>query len=150
MVSSAGDFNGDGYEDMLIVAPGASPNGVSGAGSAYVVFGQPSSYSWPATFNLSSLNGANGVRFDGVVPGVAWVYNFATAGLGLSNNAGVVGSVGAGNLLGGTTSDLFIGAARQTYGGNAMAGIGYVVYGKTTAWSSPTSLSGVCATATCQ
>jgi Ca2+-binding RTX toxin-like protein len=38
-VSAAGDVNGDGFDDMLIGATYTSPNGVSGAGTAYIVFG---------------------------------------------------------------------------------------------------------------
>ena len=38
-VSSAGDINGDGLEDLIVGAYYASPNGESAAGSSYVVFG---------------------------------------------------------------------------------------------------------------
>ena len=41
-VSSAGDVNGDGFDDLIIGAPGVSPNGISSAGQSYVVFGQAS------------------------------------------------------------------------------------------------------------
>jgi hypothetical protein len=37
-VSTAGDVNGDGVDDLLIGAPGADPNG-DGSGASYVVFG---------------------------------------------------------------------------------------------------------------
>jgi Ca2+-binding RTX toxin-like protein len=38
-VSSAGDVNGDGFDDLIIGAVGASPNGIS-SGQSYVLFGQ--------------------------------------------------------------------------------------------------------------
>lgn len=40
-VSSAGDVNGDGVDDLIIGAPEANPNGRDGAGESYVVFGRP-------------------------------------------------------------------------------------------------------------
>jgi Ca2+-binding RTX toxin-like protein len=39
-VSSAGDVNGDGFDDLIIGAYGADPNGIFAAGQSYVLFGQ--------------------------------------------------------------------------------------------------------------
>lgn len=62
-VSFAGDMNGDGYGDVMIGAPDASPGGKENIGQAYVLFGQPA---FPPVFALSGLNGDNGFVIDGV------------------------------------------------------------------------------------
>jgi hypothetical protein len=61
-VSSAGDVNGDGFDDVLIGAWGAEPNGVS-SGSSYVVFGHGGTFA--AAIDLGTLDGSDGFRVDG-------------------------------------------------------------------------------------
>ena len=63
-VSHVDDFNNDGYDDLLIGAVEASPNGVAHAGRSYIVYGGPK-ISGNGLFALSNLNGANGFRLDG-------------------------------------------------------------------------------------
>ena len=58
-VSNAGDVNGDGVADLIIGSPSTIPNGTTGAGEAYVVFGDRNLGS-SGSFNLSSLDGNNG------------------------------------------------------------------------------------------
>ena len=43
-VSCAGDFNNDGYSDIIIGAPNASPDGLSRAGTSYLIFGQATGF----------------------------------------------------------------------------------------------------------
>ncbi|MBV9558469.1 MAG: FG-GAP repeat protein, partial [Pseudolabrys sp.] len=61
-VSSAGDLNGDGIDDLLIGAFGAPFHGTN-SGSTYVIFGTTSGFG--DAFDLNSLDGSNGFRLDG-------------------------------------------------------------------------------------
>ncbi|BDI18127.1 hypothetical protein ANSO36C_39290 [Nostoc cf. commune SO-36] len=63
-VSSVGDINGDGFDDLIIGANGADPNGQNNVGESYVVFGNNSGFG--AQFNLSSLDGSNGFVINGI------------------------------------------------------------------------------------
>jgi Ca2+-binding RTX toxin-like protein len=55
--ATAGDFNNDGYDDLIVGAPGASN------GAAYVLFGAAGGF-WSA-INGASLNGVNGFKIVG-------------------------------------------------------------------------------------
>jgi hypothetical protein len=66
-VSNAGDVNGDGFDDVIVGASGVQIRMVNYSGSSYVVFGKASGFH--ATMDLSSLDGSNGFRLDGVAAG---------------------------------------------------------------------------------
>jgi Putative Ig domain/FG-GAP repeat len=60
-VSAAGDVNRDGKDDLVL----GDPEAYGSRGGAYVIFGQNS---FPSSFNLSTLNGANGFVVYGIEP----------------------------------------------------------------------------------
>jgi hypothetical protein len=121
-VSGAGDLNGDGVDDIVIGAEFADPNGLS-SGSAYVVFGR-SDAAPTATFNLSTLNGSNGFRLDGVAAGDQ---------LGRSASA-------AGDINGDGIGDLVIGANRAQPNGPS-SGSSYVIFGSSAPFPAALNLS---------
>jgi len=106
-VSSAGDFNGDGIDDLIISAPGAETS----AGQSYLVFGSKEGFS--ASINLSSLDGINGSVLNGVNP----------------NDFSGVSVSGAGDINGDGVDDLIIGASYADPNGNTNSGSSYVVFG---------------------
>jgi hypothetical protein len=58
---AGGDVNGDGYSDLIIGDPIYSRL----AGSVYVLYGSPNGIGSTGTFDVSTLDGANGCRIDG-------------------------------------------------------------------------------------
>ncbi|PSJ16539.1 integrin alpha [Nitrosomonas supralitoralis] len=120
-VSSAGDVNGDGFADVIIGAPSAGPNG-SFSGSSYVVFGKTAGFD--ATLNLSSLDGSNGFRLDGVAPS-------DTLGLSVSS---------AGDVNGDGLADVIVGALGADPNGS-VSGSSYVVFGKASGFSATLDLT---------
>ncbi len=109
-VSSAGDVNGDGFNDLIVGAYGVDTNG-SDSGASYVVFGG-TSVGTAGILNLSDLNGANGFKLSGIAPG-----DFS--GRSVSS---------AGDVNGDGFDDLIVGASAVDANGND-SGASYVVFG---------------------
>ena len=106
-LSRIGDFNGDGYDDLLMGAfiyPGY------GKGRSYVVFGGPR-IGEGEILKLANLNGGNGFKLDGE-------YNGDASGISVSS---------AGDINCDGVADLLIGAHQYTNGN--FYGRSYVVFG---------------------
>ena len=121
-VSSAGDINGDGYDDIIIGAPNADPNG-SSSGSVYVVFGKESGFS--RAIEPSELDGSDGFRINGESAGYSSGFSVSSAG----------------DFNGDGYDDIIIGAHYADSNGNINSGSTYVVFGKESGFSRVIELS---------
>jgi len=110
-VSSAGDVNGDGLDDLIVGAPYSDPAAGIDAGRAYVVYGQTGT----SAINLSAVAAGTG--------------GFVINGLGGLDKSGY-SVAGAGDVNGDGLADLLVGAWFSTPAAGVAAGRSYVVYGK--------------------
>jgi hypothetical protein len=104
---SLGDFNNDGYEDIIIGAPGADPGGKGSAGEVYVFFGQAN---LPSLIDLSTATAD--IEFRGAK---------ITEALG--------SDVASGDINGDQIDDLIFSATDAAVGDSINAGKTYVVFG---------------------
>ncbi|MBE0625934.1 MAG: FG-GAP repeat protein [Burkholderiales bacterium] len=108
-VSAAGDFNGDGYGDLIIGAPGVYAS-ESWSGESYVVFGKASDFH---NISLAKLGGSDGFRVSGIANGDASGYNVS----------------GAGDVNGDGYDDIAVSSARASPHNQTGAGETYVIFG---------------------
>jgi hypothetical protein len=125
-VSSAGDFNGDGFTDLLIVAPNETRaiNGQVRRGIVYLIFGGRHLYN--QTFLLSQVGTTQ-------LPGMIFVSPFA---VGTADEAALESAEGVGDVDGDGFADIMIGAPAADYVDPAApsqrrvdAGEAYLIYG---------------------
>lgn len=110
-VSSAGDFNNDGYDDLLIGSVDVD-TAATNAGASYLIFGGSS---LPALLTVDTLDGSNGITILGLLSG-------DKAGSSVA---------GGGDLNGDGFSDIAIGATNADPNG-LNSGQAYVVLGHNT------------------
>jgi len=114
-VSSAGDINGDGIDDLIIGAPyySLSPSPYAAPGTSYVVFGG-TDIGLGGSFDLSTLDGRNGfVINNSIQPYVRLGYSVSRTG----------------DINGDGFDDLIIGAPGKPFLGGIRGGSPYVVFG---------------------
>lgn len=114
IVGNGGDVNGDGINDIIIGAPGISPDGNMEAGQSYVIFGQSTGFS--ANLDPNMLDGNNG---------------FILKGIATESYSGIAVDI-AGDVNGDGIDDLIVGAFGASPEGREYAGESYVVFGRNT------------------
>ena len=133
-VASAGDFNGDGFSDVLIGAPKSQFTSAYQTGDSYVVFGKSGGF-------------GTGVRLDDVVPDIGVsnaIGGIQMRGWGLGDRTGL--NVGAGGDFNGDGfSDVIFGATGGDAANNAKTSAGdtYLVFGRAAPFPAGINLSGI-------
>lgn len=113
-LSSAGDFNGDGFDDLLLGTPATTLDAKVNAGETYLIFGKATGYT--PTFDLASLNGTNGFTIQGEEE--LDFFGYAVDGIGDINNDNF--------------DDIIISAPFASPNQKSKAGIAYIIFGQNT------------------
>ncbi|KAJ1413943.1 hypothetical protein B484DRAFT_467523, partial [Ochromonadaceae sp. CCMP2298] len=121
---SAGDVNGDGYADVIVGAYGASPNGRSAAGAAYVIYGRGSGFT---TVDVRDF-----------APPIRDHRGYTILGAAAGDSLGVTVSAG-GDVNGDGVDDVIMGAPNADPNGFS-SGAAYVILSEHLPTSQPTSL----------
>ena len=111
-LNGAGDFNGDGYKDIIIGAP------YHGVGRSYVIFGA-SDVGSSSAVSLGGLDGSNGFKIDGES-------NFSQSGRSVSGAGDFNGDGYDDIVIGATNSTSFFGGSYVVFGGPQIGGNGLV------------------------
>lgn len=108
-VGDAGDINNDGYEDIIIGAPGANSN----AGTSYIIFGFYTDYN-VASINLATLSEIQGTYINGAS-------NNDESGTSVSKAGDVNGDGFDDVIIGAPSSDSNDGSSYIVFGAEASA-----------------------------
>lgn len=122
-VAAAGDIDGDGFDDLLIGAAGASPGGRFEAGSVYILYGAAGA---AAVVDMAAP-AARVTRIDGQ-----------------AGNDGLGDAVAAaGDVNGDGYGDFLIGAPGADAGGRIDSGSAFLIYGRAGGLGATLALSGL-------